>query len=494
MHRRPFRLPRSRVGNSRVVLALIALLLLSGVLVTAWNPGSKHPADRSPQKPDPRTLAVGVTHTQYSIDNWGHDGASASAKAVLTATATYQNQHIFGWGAQNPQPSPGKFNWSSLDRRMELIRSTGGTAVITLCCAPDWMKGGRPGETDWNRLEVAPSPQHYADFAALAAAVARRYPDVRHFQVWNEMKGFWDEAHQQWDYQAYTNLYNMVYDALKAVDPTIAVGGPYVVIDIWASPEAGGHPSTLTGACGTVDQRSLDVLDYWLRHKHGADFIAVDGGLATRDEGRITATATSSALFGTLTRWLRQRTSLPVWWSEFHVGRADSDGQRKLIARAVAALLHMADQGATAAFIWQPQRDTDDAHGVRAPALWSSTDRDDGGRTLAYAEAVARLQQVLADRAETDSVSWPVPELGLVRGRHALLLVHTTGGQITAEVQGRPVRLGAYEVRYVPLRSGRPADLALPVTSKPSPAVTPADQCLRLTSPSAQSSVAEATR
>src|SRR5690606_19338400 len=115
---------------------------------------------------------------EYSIDEWSHPEASASARAVLSATATYQNQHIYGWGAMNPEPSPGQFDWSSLDRRMELIRSTGGTPVITLCCAPDWMKGGRPGETDWARLHEAPDREHYDDFAALAAAVARRYPDV----------------------------------------------------------------------------------------------------------------------------------------------------------------------------------------------------------------------------------------------------------------------------------------------------------------------------
>ncbi|WP_159450944.1 GH39 family glycosyl hydrolase [Micromonospora cremea] len=436
-------------------------------------------------RPDPRTLSVGVTHTQYSIDDWGGPPATVSAKAVLTATASYQNQHIFGWGAENPQPSPGRFDWSSLDRRMELIRSTGGTPVITLCCAPDWMKGGRPGETNWDRLHDAPRPQHYADFAALAAAVARRYPDVRHFQVWNEMKGFWNDARNRWDYESYTNLYNTVYDALKAVDPTIAVGGPYVVIDTWARRTTTSHPSALAGACGVVDQRGLDVLDYWLRHKHGADFVAVDAGLSTRDQGRITATTTSSALFGALTRWLRQRTSLPIWWSEFHVGRAEAGGQPKLTARAVAALLHMADQGATTALIWEPQRDTDETHG---PALWSSTDGHGGGRPLAYAEAVARLQQVLAGRTGPDTVSWPVPELGLAQGREGVLLVHTEDDRIDLQVQGRPLRLEPYEVRYVALRTDAPVEFAFPVTPRPSAPAVPTGQCLRLTDAAAQPS------
>ena len=71
------------------------------------------------------------------------------------------------------------------------MRGTGGTKIITLCGAPDWMKGGKAGQTDWNKLEVAPTPNHYADFAQLAKQIALRYPDVQYFQVWNELKGMW---------------------------------------------------------------------------------------------------------------------------------------------------------------------------------------------------------------------------------------------------------------------------------------------------------------
>lgn len=496
------RTPRRRPGLSRPAgrrwLVLSAALTAIALLVSFDRPASNPPADAeglpigwdaagydwsAPQshRPDPGTLSLGVTHTRYSIDDWGSAPALASAKAVLTATASYQNQHILGWGAENPQPSPGRFDWSSLDRRMKMIRSTRGTPVITLCCAPDWMKGGRPGETNWKRLEVAPRPEHYADFAALAAAVARRYPDVRHFQVWNEMKGFWNAAGNRWDYESYTRLYNLVYDALKAVDSSIAVGGPYVVIDIWANAKNASHPSALAGTCGVVDQRGLDALDYWLRHKHGADFVAVDAGLSTRDQGTITATTTSGELFGALTRWLRQRTSLPIWWSEFHVGRADAAGQQKLTARAVAALLHMADQGAAAALIWEPQGDTGQPH---APALWTSTNGDGGGRPLAYGEAVARLQQVLAGRAGPDAVSWPAPELGLAWGREGVLLVHNAGDRIDLQIQGRPLNLGPYEVRYLPLRAGTPVEFAVP---GPSAHTAPAGQCLRLTDATASS-------
>jgi hypothetical protein len=68
----------------------------------------------------------------------------------------------------NPEPSPGQYDFRSLDRRMDFIRRSGGIPVIVLCCAPDWMKGGEAGQTDWDRLEDTPLPEHFADFAALS--------------------------------------------------------------------------------------------------------------------------------------------------------------------------------------------------------------------------------------------------------------------------------------------------------------------------------------
>jgi hypothetical protein len=88
-------------------------------------------------------------------------------------------------GPLKPGVEPGRYDWSTLDYYVELIRSAGGTPAITFrcCCAPDWIKGGRPGEAGWRRLEELLLAQHYDDFAAFAAIVARRYRDVRQFRV-----------------------------------------------------------------------------------------------------------------------------------------------------------------------------------------------------------------------------------------------------------------------------------------------------------------------
>jgi hypothetical protein len=463
------------------VVAMTGLLITSGLLVLNIRSNQEEPSGQiraggydfeAPRRhrPNPQGLAVGVTHTRNSIDHWGDDDARASAKNVLTATTTYQNQHIFGWGALNPEPKPGVFDWSSLDRRMKLIQATGGTPVITLCCAPDWMKGGRAGQTDWSRLHAAPLPKHYDDFAALSVAVARRYPQVRHFLVWNEMKGFWDEDRNRWDYEAYTRFYNVVYEALKAAVPDVKIGGPYVVMDVWSSPSAGGHPSNLAGECGTVDRRSLDAVEYWLKNKRGADFVVIDGGLGTRDEGVVPAPTVGSASLGAITRWVRQRTSLPVWWSEFHVGRAGDDGQRRIVATTVAALMHVADEGASVALLWQPEQT--DERGPRRPALWTSTEEAGGGRPLALAEALARMQQVLADVTDYDAVSWPVADVGVLHGKDQLIAVNTSDGDVNVEVRGQDLRLGPYEVRYVRL----PPDTPPPPVTQWTPGQ---DRCLR---------------
>ena len=204
---------------------------------------------------------IGVTHVQQDLDPWNDQEAVARAEQLLsTGAIRYQNQHIMGWGGGNPEPSPGLYDWTTLDRRVETMRKTGGTMVITLCCAPDWMKGGEPNNTDWSNLAVAPLSEHYHDFAKLCGKVAGRYPDVKHFQVWNEMKGFWNKEEHRWAYENYTEMYNMVYQEVKNVSPSSKVGGPYTTTG------APGIISSLAGAWGAVDQRLLDVIEYWLEH------------------------------------------------------------------------------------------------------------------------------------------------------------------------------------------------------------------------------------
>ena len=216
--------------TAAVTVVLAVVLAAAGAACTSAAP----PADIATVGPDAPTgqwrwtpqadrLQLGVTHTRRSLDPDEPDAARHRGVAILgDHGAVWQNHHLMGFGTLNPEPAPGAYDWESLDRRMRLTDETGGRVTLTLCCAPDWMKGGAPGTTDWTRLEDDPLPEHFADFAALAAAAVQRYPQVERVLVWNELKGFYRTDLNRWDQEGYTALYNAVYRAVKAVRPDVA--------------------------------------------------------------------------------------------------------------------------------------------------------------------------------------------------------------------------------------------------------------------------------
>lgn len=316
---------------------ILAALALTGAAATATVPATC-------SGPASHQLVVGVTHGQRTAQP-GTIGYGVLRDVPI------QNQHLMGWGTLSPEPTPGVYDWSTLDERIALIQSTGAEPVLTLCCAPDWMKGGAAGTTDWTRLEVAPTEEHFEDFARLAAAAARRYPQVNRFQVWNELKGFWSTGKNRWDYEGYTRLYNLVYAAVKKVRPDALVGGPYAPLELYRSAPV---PSAITGPWGTVDRRALDAVDYWLAHNVGADFVAVDGWSITRDAGYLTDPVTAAGVFEAVTAWLRARTDLPIWWSELYA--ADAAWSFDVQAKATAAALDgVGRAGGQVVLLWEPQ-------------------------------------------------------------------------------------------------------------------------------------------
>lgn len=286
-------------------------------------------------------MQVGVAHTHHgtpAVQHW--------------PDVPLHVVHLMGWGTDNPNPAPGRHQWQTLDARINTIVAADAEPVLVLCCAPDWMKGG--AGTDWRRLEEAPHRRHFDDFAALAAAAAARYPDVTRFAVWNELKGFHDPASNAWDMAAYTDLYNEVHAAIKAVRPDALIGGPYAPVVAWSDPATMSHPSAVTSTCGTVDQRSLDAITYWLTHNVGADFVALSGWTATVDRGWTCDPADAGHTLAAVTEWVRARTDLPVWWMETHT----VDGAWPLWAQrhaATAVLDQLAAAGAAVAVLWEPQ-------------------------------------------------------------------------------------------------------------------------------------------
>jgi hypothetical protein len=416
--------------------------------------GGIHPPAGPPTGKPTAELGFGLTHTEYSADH-GEAYARTAADKLLSQQSLPQNQAIMGWGANNPEPSPGHYDFGELDDRIDLVRRTGGTPVITLCCAPDWMKGGKAGTTDWSRIEVAPTPDHFADFAALAAKIARRYPDVRHFVVWNEFKGFWNSSRSRWDYEGYTALYNLVRQALKSVNPYIMVGGPYVVMDSFAPGDDGnGNASaTLKGPWGAADQRSLDAVDYWLSHNSGADFVVLDGSSMNHDDSLVPDEFAATAKFSALSRWLKQRTPLPLWWAEWYVepesGKAADWSEQHRTAVQAAAMMELAKGGAAAAFYWNPQKQGRQCAGC----LWTSTELSaQGGQELPMMDLLRRFAAAFPPGSRFKTVSVAAddrPNVRVLADGKAVLVVNVLDRPINARIDGRSFELPAYGVRWL---------------------------------------------
>ncbi|MGI5168793.1 xylan 1,4-beta-xylosidase [Spirillospora sp. CA-253888] len=391
----------------------------------------------------------GMTHTERTVSL---DRGAAPQRAALARQPIAQNQAIMGWGASNPEPAPGRYDFRSLDQRVELIRDTRGTPVITLCCAPDWMKGGTAGRTDWTAIETAPTAAHHDDFAALAGRVAARYPDVRHFLVWNEFKGFWDRRANAWDHVAYTSLYNKVYAAVKKANPQARVGGPYLPMD--SNPPGQGPPSELAGPWGTVDPRVLASMRYWLKNKAGADFLVVDGASLPGDPGNPGAPkaavdpVTALAKFSAVTRWLRERSGddLPVWWAEWYVQpKGASWSDERLGAVQTAAMIEFVRGGASAAFYWSPQTATSrDCTGC----LWSGAAAGNRGTpTLAMLQEFTRWFPPGTALAPVTSSN---PAVRVLAQPRRMVAVNTGGRPARSTINGRALDLGPYEIRWVP--------------------------------------------
>jgi hypothetical protein len=384
----------------------------------------------------------GFTHTQFSADD-GEPTAVDTAEGAIKSVPMVQAQAVMGWGVDNPEPSPGEYDFRTLDRRMDFIRRSGGVPVIVLCCAPDWMKGGEAGETDWGRLEDAPLPEHFADFARLSAAVAKRYTYVRHFLVWNEFKGFFDDHFNRWNAKAYTDLYNVVYDAVKAVNPANRVGGPYLSFESKSLGAPDSSPQ-LQGPWGAVDQRSLDAFVYWKLQRKGADFVVVDAHATTEQGAPDEFTAVQK--FAAINTWLRSQVNVPIWWAEWYVepSRSSWSPEHQLALR-VAAMIELASSGANTVLYWNPRPDG----ATCAVCLWTDTRKADGGRPLpVLTDVLQRFARSFPPNVERRKLNLADGLLALASDR-ALVIVNTTAERIIAPVGGQLMAWSAYETRWV---------------------------------------------
>jgi hypothetical protein len=402
------------------------------VLLPSWVPAyAQEPVVVQVDRSTPEGVShfnIGVTHTQ---PNWeyGNPQAVAKAKALLSTGLKFQNQHLMDWGTENPEPNPGVYNWTSLDQRVALMRSMGATLVITLCTAPGWMKTSgedfphQTGPASWADDRVADN--HVEDFAELSKKVVLRYPDVKYFQIWNEYKGYWDKATDNWDSVRYTDFYNAVYDAVKSVRPDARLGGPYYPFD-------GPKP------------KDWPVIDYWFQHKHGADFVSFDGWIAgyppTRNSSEEAHKMALTDYFGKIATKFRSRTALPIWIPEFYGGW--SSNPQFTAANHASCYLHALKSGVSVALLW-------DAEEQKWNYLFTSTKTAEGGQASPHYRVVNTFNNYFGPGTQLFNATTSSPDVEVLASATKTLLINKRDANVAVRLNGLEVMMTAYEVRLL---------------------------------------------
>jgi hypothetical protein len=165
---------------------------------------------------------------------WGSPNAFASDYCPLRAGIW---QYAISWREVAPlvrplnpgNPNDVAYEWPQIDGVFAAARACRIRVSLLLVYTPAWANGGRAGNVP---------PNSDADFAAFAQAAARRYPSVRHFQIWGEPSrtANWSltkrtrrirlTKSQRRAPRRYATLLNSAYRALNAVNrKNIVIGG-----------------------------------------------------------------------------------------------------------------------------------------------------------------------------------------------------------------------------------------------------------------------------
>jgi len=248
------------------------------------------------------SLDFGMTHTHYRWQD-GLPDSVARAKELMKSVFRFDNTHIQSFGPTyittdiNGNPTnlddPGKLT-EAVNKVTEV-----GEGVITFCSAPNWMKDtpvkGDPTATPGTTVtDIAVLPEYEDAYATLCADIAQKYPQVKYFQVWNEMKGLNNknlesyEPNQKgrWDYERYTRFYNKIYEKVKAVRPDAQIGGFYQGMPNDGSGEILGIPDGVTNGRPNNVGMPLDAntaygINYFLENCDGLDFFCIDRSIVT---------------------------------------------------------------------------------------------------------------------------------------------------------------------------------------------------------------------
>jgi hypothetical protein len=159
--------------------------------------------------------------------------------AESTVASEYLNeintQYCRVWFGGGNHPGPQAWDWSGLDRDLEVVCEAGAKPMVCFAGLPDWMNDdenyphGDGHRSTWNH------PRDHEEWGQYCVSIvqhceqlatARGWPGVEQWlwEVWNEPDNYYVSG--GWSEQEFSALYAAAATALRNAYPDIRVGGP----------------------------------------------------------------------------------------------------------------------------------------------------------------------------------------------------------------------------------------------------------------------------
>lgn len=209
-----------------ILLMSLAGVLLSGGAVAAENTVPAKEIDR-------KFFGMHIHHLDVPYPKGQRSGWPFIPFGSWRLWWTYTNWYEL-------EPAKGKWDFSRLDRYVELAEEHGVDVMLTLGRTPQWASS-RPQEPCGQGLGCAAEPSDLNDWADYVRTVASRYKGrISAYEIWNEpafseVEATFRDGRAAQSYSGsaakMVELAKVAYTTLKEVDPAITVVSPSVTIE-----------------------------------------------------------------------------------------------------------------------------------------------------------------------------------------------------------------------------------------------------------------------
>jgi polysaccharide biosynthesis protein PslG len=202
--------------------------------------------------------------------------ASPAQAAGLVADLGADSARVtLDWAWVQPTDTTPDFSTYDAIYRADLARGIHPLFVLT--GAPSWAWGAGVTCAAGATCNYPPGTRYNANWQAIAADVAHRYPELAGIEIWNEPNMAW-----AWSGTIsparYTQLLQLAYTAIKGADPSMAVIGGALATDLQSTVSSTAWPVQIylqdmynDGAKGYMNGLSIHPypgdIDWWYTYK-----------------------------------------------------------------------------------------------------------------------------------------------------------------------------------------------------------------------------------